>query len=347
MTYFENTLGLFLEAAPWLIIGLAFAGLIKAWLPDGALSRWLGGKGIWPVIKASFVGAPLPLCSCGVLPAAIGLKREGASNGATASFLVATPETGPDSIAVSYALLGPFMAIVRPIAAISSAIAAGVLAELAPEIERKPTVPVSSCCDSEKACSADAPPAPTGFANKTIAGLRYAFGDMLADIAGWMFIGFLVAGAAVTIVPPGMLSEFGSGLPAMLIMLVVGIPLYVCASASTPIAAAMILAGVSPGTALVFLLVGPATNFAGIALIAKEMGVKATGGYLLGVAGGALIAGLLTDYAIASFDIDIVAQAASVHGMLPFWLEAVSGLILAFFALPKLFKDLAGRFSHA
>jgi len=348
MTFLENTLDLFLEAAPWLVLGLAFAGLIKAWLPEGALSRWLGGKGLWPVVKAAFVGAPLPLCSCGVLPAAIGLKREGASNGATASFLVATPETGPDSIAVSNALLGPFMAIIRPIAAVSSAIAAGVLAELAPEKSAVQQSVSSPCCASEKSCGGSAPSAvKTGIVSRTVDGLRYAFTDMLEDLAGWMFIGFLVAGAAVTLVPPGTLSEFGSGLPAMLVMLVVGVPLYVCASASTPIAAAMILTGVSPGTALVFLLVGPATNFAGIALIAKEMGVKATAGYLAGVAGGALVAGLLTDAAIASFGIDIAAQASSVHGLSPFWLEVLSAVLLVLFSLPKVVREISGRFSHA
>jgi len=347
MTYLENTLGLFIEAAPWLIVGLAFAGLIKAWLPEGALSRWLGGKGLWPVVKAAVVGAPLPLCSCGVLPAAIGLKREGASNGATASFLVSTPETGPDSIAVSYALLGPFMAVVRPIAAVLSAVAAGLLAALAPEEAKATSEPVASCCAKEKSCSSQNITQKQPLPARTVTGLRFAFGDMLDDIAGWMIVGFLVAGAAVTVVPPGALAEFGSGLPAMLVMLVVGVPLYVCASASTPIAAAMILAGVSPGTALVFLLVGPATNFAGIVLIAKEMGVKATAGYLGGVAGGALIAGLATDWAIQAFSIDVAAQAASVHGMLPIWLEAACGVLLALMMARKYVKQLVGRFSPA
>jgi len=328
MTFLENTLDLFLEAAPWLVLGLAFAGLIKAWLPEGALLRWLGGRGLWPVLKAAVIGAPLPLCSCGVLPAAIGLKREGASNGATASFLVATPETGPDSIAVSYALLGPFMAVVRPVAAVFSAVSAGFLAALAPEEKKVVNAPVPSCCAKEKSCSSQNITQNESLPARTVTGLRFAFGDMLDDIAGWMIVGFLVAGAAVTLVPPGTLSQFGSGLSAMLVMLVVGVPLYVCASASTPIAAAMILAGVSPGTALVFLLVGPATNFAGIVLIAKEMGVKATVGYLTGVAGGALVAGLATDWAIQAFGVDVAAQTASVHGMLPFWLEAASGVVL-------------------
>lgn len=133
-----NTLELFLDAAPWLLLGLAAAGLIKAWIPDALIVRWLGGKGSWPVVKAAFIGAPLPLCSCGVLPAALALRRSGASKGATVSFLVATPETGVDSVAISYAMLGPLMAVVRPIAAILSAIFTGLLATLVPEPVKKP-----------------------------------------------------------------------------------------------------------------------------------------------------------------------------------------------------------------
>ena len=123
----SEILVMYVEAAPWLVLGVVAAGLIHVLLPEGLLGKWLGGAGAGPVVKAALIGAPLPLCSCGVLPAAVGLRREGASKGATVSFLIATPETGPDSVAVSYALLGPFMAVVRPIAAVLSAVFAGLL----------------------------------------------------------------------------------------------------------------------------------------------------------------------------------------------------------------------------
>lgn len=154
--FLENFIEVSLEAAPWLLFGLLAAGLIKVWIPESFMKRVLGGKGSWPVIKGAFIGAPLPLCSCGVLPAAIGLRRSGASNGATLSFLVATPETGVDSIGVSYVLLGPFMTVVRVIAAVMSAIITGMLAVIF--LGRKKQViseeVMVSCCSSSE-CSGE------------------------------------------------------------------------------------------------------------------------------------------------------------------------------------------------
>ncbi|MBF0256595.1 MAG: permease, partial [Gammaproteobacteria bacterium] len=152
MTYFDNFLHLSLEAAPWLLLGFVAAGLIKAWIPAGLLNRWLGGSGLWPVTKAALIGAPLPLCSCGVLPAALGLHRSGASKGSTVSFLISTPETGVDSVALSYVMLGPVMAVIRPVAAVLSAIATGLLAgQVADraarrEAESKPSMAPSASC---------------------------------------------------------------------------------------------------------------------------------------------------------------------------------------------------------
>jgi hypothetical protein len=178
-------------------------------------------------------------------------------------------------------------------------------------------------------------------------GLRFAFTDVLDDIAGWLFVGFVVAGVAVTLVPPMALAEWGSGLPAMLAMLAVGIPLYVCATASTPIAAALLAAGVSPGTALVFLLVGPASNFASFAVVSRELGRRAAVGYLAGVAGGALAAGLLTDALVAWVGFDVPAQISEAQNLLPAWLEAFSAIVLAALALPPLFRDLRRRLMPA
>ncbi|MCW9035819.1 MAG: SO_0444 family Cu/Zn efflux transporter [Rhodospirillales bacterium] len=325
MVWVTNTLGLFLEAAPWLVVGLILAGLIKAWIAEDALSRWLGGTGFWPVVKGALIGAPMPLCSCGVLPAAVGLHRAGASKGATTSFLVATPETGPDSLALSYALLGPFMAFFRPIAAVFSAILSGGLAALTPDHEIKTEAPVSDNC-----CSTNDDHPPETLTERTISGLKFAFTEMMDDIGGWLIVGFLVAGAAVTQFPPMALAEYGSGITAMLVMLAAGIPLYVCASASTPIAAAMIIAGVSPGTTLVFLLVGPATNFASIAILSKELGKLTTAAYLGGLSISAILSGLALDWLVNNFNIDIAVQASSVHSLLPHWLELGSAILLAF-----------------
>jgi uncharacterized membrane protein YraQ (UPF0718 family) len=330
-----NILDLYLDAAPWLLLGLIAAGLIKAWVPDSLLTRWLGGSGPWPVTKAALIGAPLPLCSCGVLPAALGLRRGGASRSATLSFLIATPETGADSIAVSYALLGPVMAIVRPIAAIISAIFTGLLASLMPASPAPVSLPVSSCsggscCSS--ACSST-PQVKPGVLATSLQGLRYAATDILDDISLWLGIGILLAGAVATWVPPQALAEWGSGLPAMLLILLVGVPMYICATASTPLAAALLLAGISPGTVLVFLLAGPATNLATLMVVRRELGSASLATYLAGIAISSIATGLLLDWLLSTNRIDVVAQMGHGSEFIPAWLAWGSGAILLALAL--------------
>lgn len=336
-TYFDHLWGLVLEASPWLLLGLLAAGLIKATISTQSMARWLGGPGYGPIFRAAIIGTPLPLCSCSVLPAAIGLNRQGASRGATVSFLIATPENGADSIALSYALLGPFMTIARPIAAAISAIVTGVLARSITTTTASHAAyeQKESCC--ENACdnhtdSAARPP----LLRRLIDSARYAMTDILDDIALWTIAGLAIAAAVATVVPPDALSQWGSGLPAMLAMLGVGIPMYICASASTPIAAAMLLAGVSPGTVLVFLLAGPATNFASIAVIRKELGTPTLWVYLLGICISSIVLGLLTDFVVSYAGIDIAAQASAGHELIPMWLSATSAAVLTFFAIRPL-----------
>lgn len=341
----RNTLDLYLDAAPWLLLGLIAAGLIKAWLPDSMLSRWLGGKGFWPITRAAFIGAPLPLCSCGVLPAALGLHRGGASHSSTVSFLIATPETGIDSIALSYALLGPVMAVVRPVAAIFSAIVAGTLTALVPETRQAPSsIPVVGGCSGGACCSntLQTPATSGGPLATTLTGLRYAASDILDDIALWLAIGIVLAGAVATWVPPQALAAWGSGLPAMLLMLVVGIPMYICATASTPLAAALLLAGLSPGTVLVFLLAGPATNLATLAVVRKEFGTAVLGTYLAGISLASILFGLLLDGLLGRLEFDVVAQIGEAGELVPAPLAWVSGAMLLLMSI----RPLRRKFFH-
>lgn len=337
---FSNTLALYLDAAPWLLLGLVAAGLIKAWVPDALLARWLGGRGFWAVTRAALIGAPLPLCSCGVLPAALGLHRGGASRGATVSFLIATPETGADSIAVSYALLGPFMTVVRPVAAILSAIFTGLLTTLLPEppVANAPPAP-SRCGCGGGACRAPAP-APDTFLHKGRQGLRYAATEILDDIAVWLAIGILLAGIVATVIPPQALAAWGSGLPAMVLMLLVGIPMYICATASTPLAAALLLAGLSPGTVLVFLLAGPATNIATLAVVRKELGNGVLTAYLAGITVASIGLGLVTDLVADYLALNVMAQLGQGADLVPAWLAWGSGGVLVLLAV----KPLRGLF---
>lgn len=335
----SNLLRLYLEAAPWLLLGLAAAGVIKAWVPEGRIGRWLGGQGPWPVVKAALVGAPLPLCSCGVLPAALGLRRAGASRGATLSFLIATPETGVDSLAVSYALLGPFLAVLRPVAAVGSAIVTGLLTVLLPAERRRPLFQVAAAptgCGCSGDCAAAAVPATRTAWSRTVSGLRYALTDILDDITLWLAAGLLLAAAVATWVPPLAMAQWGGGLPAMLLMLLVGIPMYICATASTPLAAGLLLAGVSPGAVLVFLLTGPATNIATMAVVRREMGTMVLALYLAGVALSAVVFGLVTDALAHHFAIDVQGQLGAAQMLVPGWLAWCSGLLLLLCAVKPL-----------
>jgi len=372
MNYIENFLELTLEAAPWLILGLLIGGAMKALLPTKLLEKHLQGRGIASIIKAAILGAPLPLCSCGVIPAALGLRQAGASKPATVSFLVSTPETGVDSISVTYALMGPFMAVVRTIAALTSAITSGLLvslfdketqnissSETTPSCsstvenssccsEKKEVVEKASCCSTpskksasnKSCCDSSTPPQAQSLFARAVNGIKYAFTDLLDGIIFWLVVGMFFAAAVKTFLPADFLAQWGHGLPAMLIMVLAGIPMYICATASTPIATGLMLAGVSPGAALVLLLTGPATNISTLGIIGKELGKKSMAYYLLGTVLVALLAGLFVDWLVQQYGINIATQLQMGHGGLPSWLQWASLILLA--ALPAR-KFLLGK----
>lgn len=300
------------EASPYILFGFFAAGILKGLIPDALVARHLGGNSKRSVIKASLFGIPLPLCSCGVIPAAIGLQRQGAGRGASAAFLVSTPESGVDSIAITYALLDPVMTVLRPLAAFATATVTGLLINLLPEdpavvIDTEPTdTKVEEVSENNS----------TMF-QKMREGLSFAFGELLKDIGGWMLVGIGIAGLIGYLVPDDFFTFLqGHNFLSMLAMLVIGIPLYICASASTPVAAALILKGISPGAALVFLLVGPATNAATLTLVGRFWGRATTIVYLASIAVCSLGLGALTDllYSFAGWDIVGQIQTVIEHG---------------------------------
>jgi uncharacterized protein len=288
-----------LISAPFLMLGLIAGGLINEFLPFSKVKEWFGKGSLSGVFKASLLGVPLPLCSCSVIPAAVTLKKNGASNGATSSFLISTPETGLDSISVTYAMMDLPMTIIRPIAAFFTAFVAGVLQIIFNETEpMKPEVTneekseeapaTSSCCASKKASVQVKP-----FSERVKSVLTYAFSNLLEDIAKWLLLG-LVLGALITYFVPADLFLKYNGPYVKLLILLVGIPLYICASATTPIAASLVLKGMSPGTALLLLMVGPATNASNIIVLQKYIGKK---GVALNVVAIAIV-GIIFSYGV-------------------------------------------------
>lgn len=443
---------IFVETAPYLIFGLGIAGLLNVLVPDQKIVDYLGASAgkVRSVVNAALAGLPLPLCSCGVVPTAMSIRKRGANRGATLSFLISTPETGVDSIAVSYALLDPLMAIFRPLAALVTAVLAGLadnfligensekmnlkkpenygkkagvlavstfigtplqektcsssscschkpadsgsektesIGTMTRAIDVKPSGPKllkinnnseniqrlsraspnfrkegSSCGCGECGCEEqelgkdekhkkfgkegiNLEPGIEGInlepgedrKNKEsikstlIKGVKYAYIELPAEISKWMLIGIFFAGIISYAIPENLIQNYlGGGFNSMLVMLLVGIPLYICATASTPLAASLISKGMSPGTAFVFLLAGPATNAATITMVARFLGKRSAALYLGVISLCALGAGFLLDWFYLKLGINAVATVGTAKELLPEDLK----LGFAFFLLP-------------
>ncbi len=277
-----------------------------------------------------------------MLPAAASLKKQGANKGATSAFLISTPESGVDSIAITYALLDPIMTVVRPIAAFVTALAAGFLENSINDpgagkgIDKDLSCPVDNCCDGTD-CDPQEHKNHHSLFEKWKAGIRFGVIDVWGDIVVWFFAGLLIAGIITTIIPEDLMSRYlGGGIHSMLIMLMVGVPLYICATASTPIAAALILKGVSPGAALVFLLAGPATNVTSLSVLYGILGKKSTVRYLLVLSIFAVLFGLGVDQVYRLSNISPQAILGEASEVIPYWLKLVGTLMLLMLSIQPL-----------
>jgi uncharacterized membrane protein YraQ (UPF0718 family) len=333
---------LLLDSSVYVIFGLIISGLVRAWVNPQTVARHLGQGRFSSVFKAALIGAPLPLCSCGVLPAAASLKKQGANNGAATAFLIATPETGVDSITISYALLDPILTVFRPIAALVTAVVAGLSENLfhwqgrGEPIPADLRCPVDGCCDGLDCLPEDHSRHHSPL-EKILVGLRYAFGEVWNDIAGWFFLGLILAGLITALVPEALFQNYlGKGLIPMLVMLAFSIPLYVCATASTPIAAALILKGISPGAALVFLLAGPATNVASLTVLTGLLGKRATFLYLGTIAVFSLLFGLLVDSLYPLLGLSSRAIIGQAGELIPGWAQGAGAALLLVLSLKPL-----------
>lgn len=317
LTYLKETYLLLKEMAPYLLLGFLIAGILKYGFRQRHVRRWLGKANARSVINASLLGVPMPLCSCGVIPTGIGLHRNGASKGSALSFLISTPQTGVDSILVTYSLLGLPFAIIRPIVAFLTGISGGLLSNKVEKNEHS---------YHEKQSEEELP---KGW-KRIPAILKYAYLDFMQDIAKWLIIGILAAGLISALVPDDFfLNYLNDPYLSMLIMLVVSVPLYVCATGSVPIAAVLLAKGLSPGAALVFLMAGPATNAATMAVIGKTLGKKSLIVYLAAIIGGSFLAGtVMNEFLPASWFVPAMLSGHH-HSAMPDWFFTVSAIILS------------------
>jgi len=352
--------------APYIVFGLIFAGFLHELVPDSIVKNHLGKNSIMSVIKATIFGVPLPVCSCGVIPLATSIKKSGASNGSTLSFLISTPITGVDSILATYGMFGWVFTIYRVITSMVISIIAGILSNIYAHEEQEKTVPKKpafsmaaptnnasvmnfsasatpvsqeetcsggSCCSSES-CDENR----DGMIKRA---LSYAFGTLLKDIASPLLIGLLV-GALITVAVPDNLSEIlvTYNWLSYIIVIAIAVPMYVCATASLPIAAGLMLSGVSPGAAFVFLSAGPATNTVTIGVVKKMLGTKTLYIYLGTIIFGSLLFGLGLDYLFRDVNVKELVHMDENAGFVA-WTASLTlwGFVLYYVIKPYIIKD--------
>lgn len=354
-----ETWGILKEASVFLLFGFLLAGVLAVLVPQRLLTKLLGTGKIKSVLWASTIGAPLPLCSCGVVPAALGLRRQGATPGATVSFLIATPETGVDSVTLTYALMDPIITVFRPVAAIITAVAAGIATNFfgvprlpAPQ-GAAPLQADNSACDHDHGACADehvghhhhadshhlhdhhdhghAEPAATGTGAMSLVKRvhYYAFRQLFDETSHWLVLGLILSGVVAAAIPPTFIEKYlGNEMLSMLIMLAIGIPIYTCASASTPMAAALVMKGLNPGAALVFLLAGPATNVGSLVVLFKFLGARVMTIYLIAIVTVTLAAGYALNWLYRWWKINPVTSFGSTTNFLPEWLKVAGAVLL-------------------
>ena len=325
-----------MEMAPYLLLGFLFAGILFVWFPKKKVYKYLGKPNSASVINAALIGIPLPLCSCGVIPTGISFYNSGASKGSSVSFLISTPQTGVDSVMVTYSLLGLPMAVIKPIIALVTGVFGGFMTN---KFDRKDA--------EEKQKNADIN---NDKADRSLPGmLRYAFVEFLEDIAKWLVIGLLLAALIDVLVPESFFTAYlGNEYLEMLLIMGVAIPLYVCATGSVPIAAILMLKGLSPGAAIVFLMAGPATNAATMTVIGNVFGRRTLILYLLSIMAGAFFFGtLVNEFIPREWFLNPLAEihiGEHPHGILPAWLKIGSGIFLTGLILHALYRKYIVRF---
>jgi HflK protein len=347
-----ETWSILTEASVFLLFGLALAGVLGVLIPTRTLMRFFGTGRVKSVLWGATLGAPLPLCSCGVLPTALALRKRGATKGATVSFLVATPETGVDSISLSYALLDPIMTVFRPVSAWMTAVSAGLATNFFGESRRSRDAAAGAAPSDhgEAGCTdcahdhghdhghdligaaeeAGQGPRPRLASRETVRGVyRFAFRGLLDETSYWLTLGFILSGVLAASLPDAFFEDhLGTGLLSMLVMLLVAVPVYTCAAAATPVAAAFVLKGLNPGAALVYLLAGPATYIGSLMVLTKFLGPRVVAIYLATIVVMALAAGLAVNWVYYAWALDPQSTFGAATAIVPEPLKIAGAVIL-------------------
>ena len=333
---------LLLEMSPYLLFGFFIAGVLNLIIPREKIYTHLSGNKLSSIVKASLFGVPLPLCSCGVIPVAAYLRKEGAGKGSTVSFLSSTPTTGVDSILATYSLLGPLFAIIRPVAAFFAGILSGSLTGILEKKQNSKNIKPSegnSCiiCNIEESHS-------HSFFEKIKYIFQYGFIELIDDAGKWILIGVIAGGIIGFLIPGDFIEQYLSN-PwlAYPIMLLISIPMYICATGSIPIAAALIIKGMTPGAGLIFLIAGPATNTATLAFVSGKLGKRILFIYLFSIVVTALLFGLIVDHIwkVSGEDMNLITGGMK---MLPMWIKILSAILLSGLMIRAIVKNISNKF---
>lgn len=330
----RDSVSLFVAMAPYLLLGFALAGVLSVVVPRAWVARHLGGRGWRAVLKGALAGIPLPLCSCGVIPFASSLQKQGAGRGATTAFLIATPQTGADSVLVTYSFLGLPFALFRVVAALLTGVCGGfVAAGLDRTRPREAPAVLPAESSRERIPVVD----------RLKAAARFGLEETVSDVAGWLLLGVVVAGIIQTVLPADALSpeRFGGTFPAMLGVLVVAVPMYVCATSSVPIAAALVAKGMPLGAALVFLIAGPATNAATLSVFTRTLGKRTVGAYL----GSIVVLSVLLGWAFEALwgGASLGLSPSHLHPETDAWWMRAAAFVLAGLLVRALFANVQAR----
>lgn len=332
---FYSFINILNQMSPYILLGFIIAGVLHVFVDPSTMTRHLSGNGWRPVVKAALFGIPLPLCSCGVLPTAVSLRRQGASKAASTSFLIATPQTGVDSIAATYSLLGLPFAVIRPVAALAGAFAGGMaVGRFAPDGDGEASS--GSVAADER---------PSGFGAKVLASVKYGLVDMVASVGKWLVTGLVVAALITVFVPDSLFTGLSRyPLLAMLAVVLVAVPMYICATGSIPVALSLMMKGLSPGIAFVMLMAGPAANFASIMILSRTQGRRATAIYVGSVVATAIVFGLLIDLLLPRswFAVGQYSPEAACHVTFGLFDTLCSVLLVALLV----YAGIKGRISH-
>ena len=324
--YILELINLLNEMSPYLLLGFLIAGILHVVMPNQKVVRYLGGNNLRSVINASLLGIPIPICSCGVIPTGLSFYKNGASKGSSVSFLISTPQTGIDTFMVTYSLLGLPLAVLRPVIAFFIGILGGTVTNEAVKNEKQ----MVQTGNHEKINRKN-------YKDAIATMLRFGFVEFLQDIAKWLVIGLLIAALLSVLMPENFFTAYLSNeYLSMLVVLLASVPLYGCATSSVPIAAMLMMKGLSPGAVIVFLMAGPATNATTITMVGKVLGRKALFSYLFSTIVGAIVCGILVNEFIPRewFMGNMNMHHTHNHEeLLPFWIQALSSIALSLLIL--------------